>query len=61
MIRQFLTDDSGVSALEYGLLAGLVSLAIIGALTTVGDNLSSLFDQVASQISDAEDEVTGSP
>jgi pilus assembly protein Flp/PilA len=37
----FLKDDSGATAIEYGLIAALVSVAAIGALTAMGDSLST--------------------
>jgi pilus assembly protein Flp/PilA len=47
MIMRFLSDDDGATAIEYGLIAGLISVVIIGAVTTVGSNLSSVFNSVA--------------
>ncbi len=49
----FLKDDSGATAIEYGLIAALVSVAAIGALTAMGDSLSSLFDTVSTALSTA--------
>jgi pilus assembly protein Flp/PilA len=48
----FLTVKSqkGVTALEYGLLAALIALAIITAVTLLGANLSGLFNSVATQV-----------
>ncbi len=51
MIKQLIQDEAGATAIEYGLIAGLVAVAIIVALTALGDSLDSLF----SQISDAVD------
>jgi pilus assembly protein Flp/PilA len=48
--RSFLRDESGATAIEYGLIAGLVSVVIIGALTLLGNNLSSLFEQIATTL-----------
>jgi pilus assembly protein Flp/PilA len=53
MFRRFVKDDSGATAIEYGLIAALVSVAIIAALTTLGDNLSATFDSVSEQLSGA--------
>ncbi len=54
MCRKTLTgivkDQSGATAIEYGLFAALVSVAAIGALTTLGTSLASLFDLVATTI-----------
>ncbi len=52
-IATLLNDESGATAIEYGLIAGLVSIAIIAALTILGDNLSTLFGTVADTVSTA--------
>ncbi len=44
-------SDRGVTAIEYGILAALIALAIIGAVTLVGTNLSGTFNSIASQVS----------
>jgi pilus assembly protein Flp/PilA len=41
---QDLADDSGVTAIEYGLLAALIAVAIIGAITATGTSLAALYD-----------------
>jgi pilus assembly protein Flp/PilA len=48
--RRFVKDDSGATAIEYGLIAALVSVAIIGILSTLGDNLELTFQSVADQL-----------
>ncbi len=50
MIR-FLKDEKGATAIEYGLLAALISIAAIAAMTTVGTNLTSKLDEVATALS----------
>ena len=52
-IRGFLKDDSGATAIEYGLIAALVSVAIIGILGTLGDNLVNTFTTVSNSLGDA--------
>ncbi len=52
-IKSFLRDESGATAIEYGLIAGLVSVVAIGALTTLGTTLTGLFGEVASKLSTA--------
>jgi pilus assembly protein Flp/PilA len=52
-IRKFLKDDSGATAIEYGLIAALVSVAIITVLGTLGTNLNSTFSAVASNLAGA--------
>ncbi len=49
----FLNDEDGATAIEYGLIAALVSVAAIGALTAMGDNLQTLFNTVSSALSAA--------
>jgi pilus assembly protein Flp/PilA len=49
-IRYLLRDESGATAIEYGLIAALISVAIISAVTAVGGNLTSTFNSVASAL-----------
>jgi pilus assembly protein Flp/PilA len=49
--RRFVKDDSGATAIEYGLIAALVSVAIIVALGTLGNNLRNTFNTVAENLS----------
>ncbi len=46
-IETFLRDEKGATAVEYGLIAALVSVAIITILGTLGDNLVASFQTVA--------------
>ena len=46
-VKRFVKDDGGVTAIEYGLIAALIALAIIAGVTTVGSNLSEVFSDVA--------------
>lgn len=50
VFRNFITDDSGATAIEYGLIAALIAVVIIGAVTLVGSNLSTTFTTVAGSI-----------
>ena len=52
-IGHFYRDESGATAIEYGLIAALVSVAAIGALTTMGDTLNSLFTTVSNAMNTA--------
>ena len=45
-LRRFLKDDSGATAIEYGLIAALVSVVIITAVATLGDNLTTSFTSI---------------
>ncbi|MFZ0693540.1 MAG: Flp family type IVb pilin, partial [Alphaproteobacteria bacterium] len=42
-IRNFWNDETGATAIEYGLIAGLVSVAAIGALSAIGTSLKGIF------------------
>ena len=46
MLQAFLKDDSGATAIEYGLIAALVSVATIASLTSLGDTVQEVFAQV---------------
>jgi pilus assembly protein Flp/PilA len=45
-IKRFAQDEEGVTAIEYGLIAALIAVVIIGAVTTVGTNLRTVFETV---------------
>ena len=47
----FMKDETGATAIEYGLLAALVSIAAVGAMTTLGTNLSGTFTSVGGSLS----------
>ena len=47
---RFLKDESGATAIEYGLIAALIAVAIITAVTAVGDNTETTFNDVANGI-----------
>ena len=49
-LRNLLTDEGGATAIEYGLIAALVSVAIIVVLGTLGDNLTNTFNRVATNL-----------
>ena len=46
LFNRFIKDESGATAIEYGLIAALVSVAIITILTTMGGTLNSVFTRV---------------
>lgn len=49
--RRFLRDEEGVTAIEYGLIASLIAVVIIVAVTSVGDNLKTVFNAIATALS----------
>jgi len=53
LIRRFGRDRRGATAIEYGLIAGLVAVAIITALSLLGGSLDNLFSDVANQVDGA--------
>jgi pilus assembly protein Flp/PilA len=50
---QFLHDESGATAIEYGLIAAGISVAIVTAVMTLGTQLNSTFNTVSSQLASA--------
>jgi len=49
-VTRFLKDESGATAIEYGLIVALIAVVIITAVTTVGTNLSTKFGSAATAI-----------
>jgi len=49
-IQRFLRDENGATAIEYGLIAALIAVVIIGAVELIGTNLSTTFSTVASKV-----------
>ena len=49
-ITRFVKDESGATAIEYGLIAALISVVIVTALTTIGANLTTKFDAVGTAL-----------
>ena len=52
-VRMAIFDDSGATAVEYGLIAALVSIAGVAALGSMGSSLSSIFGYVSDLTSNA--------
>lgn len=52
-LRTLFADESGVTAIEYGLIAALIAIVIIGAVTTVGKDLEAVFNTVATALGNA--------
>ncbi len=50
LLSHFAKDESGATAIEYGLIAALIALAIITGATTLGDKLNSQFDFIAGKL-----------
>jgi pilus assembly protein Flp/PilA len=48
LAKRFFRDESGATAIEYGLIVALIAVVIIGAVTTLGKNLGTAFSKIAS-------------
>jgi pilus assembly protein Flp/PilA len=51
--KNFAREEDGVTAIEYGLIAALIAVVIIGAVRSVGTNLSLVFGAVATELQNA--------
>ena len=51
MFARFMNDESGATAIEYGLIAALNAVAIITGATTLGSTLNAKFDSIATSVS----------
>ncbi len=49
-LRRFVSDESGATAIEYGLIAALISVVIIGVLQLMGERLNTKFQLIADQL-----------
>lgn len=50
LIQNLRSDKRAVTALEYGLIASLIAVAIIGAVSTLGNNIGNTFNTIASKL-----------
>ena len=53
LVKRFMTDESGATAIEYGLIAAGISVAIIAAVKGLGTQLNSTFGTITSQLASA--------
>lgn len=53
VIARFAKDESGATAIEYGLIAALIAVVLIGALTSVGGSAKTKFEAINTAISGA--------
>lgn len=49
-MRKFFQNESGATAIEYGLIAALIAVAIIGAVSALGGNAANTFNEVAAEM-----------
>jgi len=52
-LRDFMGDEAGATAIEYGLIAALISVVIIGALMAVNGSMTSMYDNIRQAIDPA--------
>lgn len=52
-VTRFLKDESGATAIEYGLIAALIAVVLVGALTTLGQQLNTTFGEVETALGNA--------
>ncbi|MBS0245696.1 MAG: Flp family type IVb pilin [Proteobacteria bacterium] len=50
LVKAFLADQSGATAIEYGLIAAGISVAIIVTVNTIGTKLNTSFDSISTQL-----------
>jgi pilus assembly protein Flp/PilA len=53
MIKSFLRDERGATAIEYGLIAALISVSLIACMTLLGGELGGLYESFATDVSGA--------
>ena len=50
LFARFLKDESGATAIEYGLIAALISVALVAGATTLGTNIGDTFNNLATEM-----------
>ena len=50
LLKRFAADESGATAIEYGLIASLIAVAMIAAATTLGKNVGNTFNKVSGNL-----------
>jgi pilus assembly protein Flp/PilA len=50
LLKNLLSDETGATAIEYGLIAALIALAAISTITNVGRNLSTTFNTISTKL-----------
>ena len=50
LVKKFLQNESGATAIEYGLIAALIAVAAIAAMSTLGNNLKATFTKVGNNL-----------
>ncbi len=52
-VTRFMKDESGATAIEYGLIAALIAVVLVGALQLLGTSLSDKFDAISDEVTNA--------
>ena len=52
-LTRFITDENGVTAIEYGLIAALIAIVIIPAVRSIGNDLNRVFGRIAAALAGA--------
>lgn len=53
LLKDFIKDESGATAIEYGLIAGLIAVVILGSLSLLGEEIRDLFETIKDKIAAA--------
>jgi pilus assembly protein Flp/PilA len=53
LIKRFVKEEDGVTAIEYGLIAALIAMVIVAAVTTAGQSLNTLWENIAAALTAA--------
>ena len=54
VFARFVKDESGATAIEYGLIAGLISVVIVGTVATIGTDLGAVFTKISTELAKAK-------
>ncbi len=59
ILTELWRDESGATAIEYALIAGLMAAAVVAAITTFSDSLKDLFSAIAEKMGEAQEDLEG--
>ena len=59
LFARFIKDESGATAIEYGLIAALISVALIAGASTLGETLNNTFESISTKMTDAQKQSDG--
>ncbi len=58
LVTRFIKDESGATAIEYGLIAALISVALIAGASAIGNGVGNKFNEVGNALNDANTNAT---